>query len=74
MREISIASDYAVLRAGKFEFYFGYEYGRNEDGEVWGFRAKKSGKTILEYPVIVGRFDVTDRLMEGIAKYFEGLK
>lgn len=70
---ISIASDYAVLESGKFEFYFGYEYGRNDDGEVWGFRAKKNGRVILEYPVEEGRFEVTDGLLEGIGKYLAGL-
>lgn len=70
---ISIASDYAVLEAGRFYFYYGYEYGRNGDDEVWGFRAKKSGKVIMEYPVEKDRFEVTDRLLEGIGKYLAGL-
>ena len=72
--QISIASDYAVLEAGQFEFYYGYEWKRDDDeGEIWGFRAKKNGRTILEYPVAKDRFEVTERLLEGIGKYFEGL-
>lgn len=47
------ASDYAGLEAGAHEFYFGYEWGRSEDGEeeVWGFRYKRGGKemTSLSY-------------------------
>lgn len=70
---VSISSDYAVLDAGNFEFYFGYEYGKNGDDEVWGFRAKHGGRVVLEYAVEDGRFEVTERLLEGIGKYFEGL-
>ena len=66
---ISIASDYAVLEAGEFYFYFGYEYDRNEEGEVWGFRAKRKGKIVLEYPVEEGRLEVTERLLEGMGKF-----
>jgi hypothetical protein len=70
---ISISDDYAVLRAGQFEFYYGYEYGRNDNGEVWGFRAKKNGQVVLEYAIETGKFDVTGRLLEGIGNYLRGL-
>lgn len=73
MARISISSDYAVLEAGCFSFYYGYEYGRNDDGEVWGFRAKKNGRVIMEYPVEKERFEVAERLLEGIGKYIGGL-
>src|SRR5256885_6428973 len=65
--KISIASDYAVLEAGDYSFYFGYEYGYERDeGEIWGFRAKHRGKVVLEYPVEDGKFDVTEGLLEGV--------
>lgn len=70
---ISIASDYAGMEAGAFDFYYGYEYGKNENGEVWGFRAKKNGKVIFEYPVDQGRFEVAEQLLEGIGKYLASL-
>lgn len=75
---VSIASDYAVLKAGEFDFYFGYEYGKTEEDaegeqeEIWGFRAKHRGVVVLEYPVDDGRFEVTERLLEGIGKYLAG--
>jgi len=70
---ISIASDYAGMEAGEFDFYFGYEYGKDDEGEVWGFRAKKNGEVVLEYPVEEGRFEVAERLLEGIGHYLAGL-
>jgi hypothetical protein len=65
------ASDYAGLRAGNLDFYYGYEFGRNDDGEVWGFRAKRNGRVVLEYPhePPTDKFDVVSELMTGIARY-----
>ena len=45
--DLTTASDYAVLDAGKWSFYYGYEWGFDEPGgeqegdrqERWGFRA-----------------------------------
>ena len=70
---ISIASDYAVMEAGVFRFYYGYEYGRNENGEIWGFRATKNKKVILEYPVEGFAIETHEGLLEGIGKYLAGL-
>jgi len=70
---ISIASDYGVLEAGQYRFYYGYEYEKGDFGEIWGFRATKNGKMILEYPVKEKKFDVIDRLFEGIGNYLAGL-
>lgn len=67
-----IAGDYAGLSAGDLEFYYGYEFGKTEDGEeLWGFRAKKNGKVILEIPSedVPDRFEVVERLLDGMAKY-----
>ncbi|MDD5014627.1 MAG: hypothetical protein PHW73_05930 [Atribacterota bacterium] len=51
---VSIASDYAVLEQGDytteyhpFSFYYGYEWGRKDEQEVWGFSAEKNGKKIF---------------------------
>jgi hypothetical protein len=32
-----INDDYAVLWTGKDKFYYGYEFGKDEDDSVWGF-------------------------------------
>lgn len=39
-----IASDYAILQAGAFEFYYGYE--QEENGE-WAFVAKKGNRELM---------------------------
>jgi hypothetical protein len=39
----SIASDYAVIHAGKYKFYFGWEY---EVANEWAFVAWKDSKEI----------------------------
>lgn len=70
------ASDYAGIKAGDFEFYYGYEYGYSDDddgGEIWGFRAKKRDKVIFEYaqrPEMYN-WDPVAGLMDGIAKCFD---
>lgn len=48
MAEVWSAGDYAGMTAGPYQFYYGYEYDRDENGnEVWGFEAKKGGDTVL---------------------------
>jgi hypothetical protein len=71
---VSIASDYAVLEAGPFYFYYGYEYDRIDDEEVWGFRVKKNGKVIFEYPHEDEDREVEDCLLLGIGKYLVSLE
>jgi hypothetical protein len=44
------ASDYAGMTAGPYSFYYGYEYARDDDGDVWGFECKKDGKMVCHFP------------------------
>lgn len=47
--EISIlnAGDYSTLTVEGTVFYFGYEYGKDEEGySVWGFTATRDGKEV----------------------------
>lgn len=41
-----INDDYAVLWAGDHDIYFGYEFGRDDAGEVWGFIYKRGGAEV----------------------------
>jgi hypothetical protein len=67
---VSIASDYAVLEAGPYYFYFGYEYDKDGDDEIWGFVARKNKEIVFGYPVSGEvRFDVTEQLLKGIGKF-----
>lgn len=52
--DIGLASDYAVVDAGPWTFYYGYEYDIVPDPEypdadmvVWGFEAKRDGTAVL---------------------------
>lgn len=74
MNEIYSASDYAGMEAGPFKFYYGYEYGKTEDGdELWGFRATRNNLPIYEYAQTADKydFDCLMGLLVGIAKCFE---
>lgn len=82
-RDFYIADDYAGLKAGGHEFYYGYEYvyktkgdTENDDGdETWGFIHKgPSGGTKLsyrrakdQYTDCPARFDTSDCLLWFVA-------
>jgi hypothetical protein len=40
-------SDYAYVDAGAWSLYYGYEFDRDGDEEVWGFSAKRDGAVVL---------------------------
>lgn len=73
------AGDYAGLKTDQFNFYYGYEfgfmeYGRNDEDERWGFIGKSpKGELKIEWSKDFSRdkFEATDNLLIGIAKFLE---
>lgn len=55
---IHISDDYAVLHAGKYRFYYGYEYTDEDDN--WQFVIRKNKNIVLQ---------VTPKLPKGISKW-----
>lgn len=52
MIDITISDDYAVLTTTNYGFYYGYEYGFEEDKygdthEIWGFEVNGNGGKIF---------------------------
>lgn len=77
MKDLSIASDYAVLHVGEDSFYYGYETAIDEDGQEWRFRAVMPESPIFtifltcEEIGLKDRFDVTSGLLLGIGAIME---
>lgn len=81
--ETYVASDYAGLIAGKYEFYYGYEeiickkhddnYKKcsNADCEndTWAFVAKVNGKEVYRTALEDTDDEMGQNLLKGIAKY-----
>lgn len=60
------SSDYAGMSAGPYSFYYGYEYGCDENGEVWGFTVHKDGKRIVGFPFEPSGYGCARDLLECI--------
>ena len=81
--ETYVASDYAGLRAGKYEFYYGYEEvickKHNNDfnkcadadceNDTWAFVAKVGGKEVYRTALDNTDDEQGENLLKGIAKF-----
>ncbi len=78
---ISIASDYAALKAGKFSFYYGYEqtvckaHAEEECQNCeWAFVAKQGNRELMrlgwrQLPASGGQYEVTENLIAGLGVF-----
>ncbi len=72
--QISEASDYAGLAVDDYSFYYGYEFNRAGQDEVWGFEYSKDDKTVFaieydemkKYKDCPDKFETTQCLLFGI--------
>ena len=73
MSNVGISDDYAVLDAGYYRFYYGYEH-TDDDGN-WLFLVRKQGKTIFQRTAkqldVDERADTSEILLVGIAEFIE---
>lgn len=73
MPEVSIADDYAVMRAAGLEFYYGYE--RTNSEGLWCFTVEHDDEIVFEMSHeelgTSDTFEVTTNLLLGIAKWME---
>lgn len=77
---VTRANDYATLEGGRFEFYYGYEFDHDDEGEVWGFSVTCAGHVVFRishqemtaYRGHPGIFETQDCLLFGIGLYFVG--
>ena len=74
MANVGISDDYAVLDAGDFRFYYGYEH-TDDDGN-WLFLVRKQGKVLFQRTAhqlnnIDELADTSEILLIGIAEYIE---
>lgn len=75
---LSIASDYATVRAQWFSFYYGYEYAvKVGDAEEWCLVVKKDEKEVCRIPFStlnknfgLNMFTVEECLIAGMAMFF----
>lgn len=68
---ISVASDYMIVKAQWFEFYYGYEYPIMGDArEEWCFVAKKDNKIILQIPFSVLARNYEIKSMDAVEECF----
>ncbi len=74
MSSVGISDDYAVMDAGDFRFYFGYEH--TDDDDNWLFIVRKQGKTLFQRTAkelnIDAMADTSEILLIGIAEYLPG--
>lgn len=72
-----ISSDYAGIDTESLCFYYGYEFGTNDEEEsVWGFYVNMKGdkERRFELPCAdddPNKFEVVEKLLEGIAAYID---
>lgn len=76
--DITISDDYAVLDTGIFGFYYGYEFGKDEEGnDVYGFEVVKNGEKIYrisyedmkQQKYCPDKWDMEECLLFGIGLY-----
>lgn len=76
--DIIINDDYASLDTGIFGFYYGYEYGKDEDeNDVYGFEVVKNGEKIYrisyedmkQQKCCPDKLDMEECLLFGIGLY-----
>ena len=42
-----LSNDYSGFSSNGYDFYYGYEFGHDEDGSVWGFEVKKDDVSVF---------------------------